>query len=154
MDEPWSKPRNYVLLRANRYLICASSACPDDIDPFNGRIPTDIHVRIYAETEHFNRSQHYRITPEEQSRITMSSGFFPRINALTSKISEYKGYWVANEYDGWGATAEYLACRERIAMLDLSALRKFDIAGPDAEAFMQYVLTRNVRKLTARFPPC
>lgn len=147
MDEPWSRPGDYVLLRANRDLICASSACPDDIDPSNGWIPTDIHVRIYAETEYFNRSQHYRITPEEQPRMTMSSGFFSRINSLTSKISEYKGYWVANEYDGWGATAEYLACRERVAMLDLSALRKFDIAGPDAEAFMQYVLTRNVRKL-------
>lgn len=32
-------------------------------------------------------------------------------------------------------------------MIDLSALRKFEITGPDAEAFMQYALTRNVRKL-------
>jgi aminomethyltransferase len=45
--------------------------------------------------------------------MTQASGFFPRIQALTSKISEYHGYWIANEYDGWGAKAEYLACRER-----------------------------------------
>lgn len=32
-------------------------------------------------------------------------------------------------------------------MIDLSALRKFEITGPDAEAFMQYALTRNIRKL-------
>ena len=77
--------------------------------------------------------------------MTQASGFFPRIQALTSKISEYHGYWIANEYDGWGAKAEYLACRERVAMIDLSALRKFEITGPDAEAFMQYALTRNIR---------
>ena len=147
MDEPWSKPGDFVLMRASRDLLCASSACPDDVDPSNGWVPTDIHVRIYAETEEFSRSQHYRLLPEEQPRMTQSSGFYPRIQALTSKISEYKGYWVANEYDGWGATTEYLACRERVAMLDLSALRKFDIVGPDAEAFLQYALTRNVRKL-------
>ena len=147
MDEPWSRAGDYVLMRANRDLLCASSACPDDIDPSNGWVPTDIHVRIYDETEQFERSQHYRILPEEQPRMTMSSGFFPKIKPLTSKISEYKGYWIANEYNGWGATAEYLACRERVAVLDLSALRKFDIVGPDAEAFLQYALTRNVRKL-------
>jgi aminomethyltransferase len=32
-------------------------------------------------------------------------------------------------------------------ILDLSALRKFEVHGPDAEALMQYTLTRNVRKL-------
>lgn len=147
MAEPWSKPGDYVLLRAKRDLLCASSACPDDIDPSNGWVPTDIFVRIYDEFENFPRSQHYRLDPEEQPRMTQSSGFFNRIKSLTSKISEYHGYWIANEYDGWGAKAEYLACRERVAMIDLSALRKFEITGPDAEAFMQYALTRNIRKL-------
>jgi aminomethyltransferase len=147
MAEPWSKPGDFVLLRASRDLLCASSACPDDIDPSNGWVPTDIFVRIYDEDQDFPRSQHYRIDPKEQPRMTQASGFFPRIQALTAKISEYHGFWIANEYDGWGAKAEYLACRERVAMIDLSALRKFEITGPDAEAFMQYALTRNVRKL-------
>ena len=31
--------------------------------------------------------------------------------------------------------------------MDLSPLRKFEITGPDAEALLQYTLTRNVRKL-------
>lgn len=147
LDEPWSKPGDYVLMRAQRDLVCASSACPDDIDAANSWIPTDIHVHIYAESEAFPRSQQYRIRPEEQPRMTVSSGFQSRISALTGKISEYRGYWIANEYDGWGKTAEYIACRERVAMLDLSALRKFDISGPDGEAFLQYVLTRNIRKI-------
>ena len=32
-------------------------------------------------------------------------------------------------------------------MMDLSALRKFEIIGPDAEALLQYCLTRDVRRL-------
>ena len=31
--------------------------------------------------------------------------------------------------------------------MDLSPLRKFEVTGPDAEALLQYTLTRNVRKL-------
>lgn len=37
MDEPWSRPGDYVLLRALTDLVCASSACPDDIDPAKDR---------------------------------------------------------------------------------------------------------------------
>ncbi|OAL83116.1 DUF1989 domain-containing protein [Acinetobacter terrae] len=147
MAEPWSKPGDYVLLRATRDLLCASSACPDDIDASNGWVPTDIHVRIYDQDHFFPRSQHYRTMPEEMPRMTKTSGFYSRISELTSKLGEYHGYWIANEFNGWGAKAEYLACRERVAMIDLSALRKFEITGPDAEAFLQYALTRNVRKL-------
>ncbi|MFU8926122.1 DUF1989 domain-containing protein [Acinetobacter puyangensis] len=147
MDEPWSRPGDYVLLRAAKDLVCASSACPDDIDASNGWIPTDIHVRIYDEREYFPRSIAYRITPEEMPRMTKNSAFYPRIAPLTSHIIDYRGYWVAAQYDGWGVKSEYLACRERVAMIDLSALRKFEVVGPDAEKFLQYALTRNVRKL-------
>ena len=45
--EAWSRPGDYVLLKAHQDLLCASSACPDDIDPANGWQPTPIHVRIY-----------------------------------------------------------------------------------------------------------
>ena len=51
-DEPWSRPGDYVLMRASTDLVCASSACPDDIDPSNAWVPTDVHVRVYdAEQE-------------------------------------------------------------------------------------------------------
>lgn len=147
MDEPWSRAGDYVLLRATRDLICASSACPDDIDPANGWNPTDIHVRIYSAENEFPRAIAHRITPEELPRMTKTTGFHNPISELTKKLIEYRGYWVASEYEGWGAKAEYLACRERVAMIDLSPLRKFEITGPDSEAFLQYVLTRNVRRL-------
>jgi len=147
MDEPWSRAGDYVLLQASRDLICASSACPDDIDPANGWHPTDIHVRIYSADKLFPRAIAHRLTPSELPRMTKTTGFHQPVSALTKQLVEYRGYWVASEYEGWGAKAEYLACRERVAMIDLSALRKFEITGPDAEAFLQYVLTRNVRRL-------
>ncbi|WP_296062821.1 aminomethyltransferase family protein [uncultured Amphritea sp.] len=146
-EEPWSRAGDYVLLRASRDLICASSACPDDIDPANGWNPTDIHIRIYPATCEFPRSVGYRITPEEQPRMTKPTGFHGRTSALTKQFTEYRGYWVASEYQNYGARAEYLACRERVAVIDLTPLRKFEVLGPDAETLLQYALTRNVSRM-------
>ncbi len=147
MDEPWSRPGDYVLLRATRDLICASSACPDDIDPANGWTPTDIHVRVYGAENQFERALAKRVVPEELPRMTLQTAFHSRTSKLTRHFSEYKGYWVPTEFDGWGARAEYLACREKVVVMDLSPLRKFEVVGPDAEALLQYALTRNVRRL-------
>lgn len=147
MDEPWSRPGDYVLLRAMRDLVCASSACPDDIDPANGWKPTEIHVRIYDAEHQFPKAIAHRYIPQELPRMTKNSAFHPRTSALTKHYDEYRGYWMPTEYEGWGAKAEYLACRERVVMIDMTALRKFEILGPDAEALMQFALTRNVRRV-------
>ncbi|MDO6461554.1 DUF1989 domain-containing protein [Granulosicoccaceae sp. 1_MG-2023] len=147
MDEPWSRPGDYVLMRATRDLLCVSSACPDDIDAANGWCPTDIHVRIYDAAESFPRALAWRLTPEEPPRMTQETAFHPRTSALSAEFSEYRGYWVADQYRDYGELAEYYACRERVAMIDLSPLRKFEVLGPDAETLLQYALTRNVRKL-------
>ena len=48
IDVSTSKPGDYVLMRAERDVLLASSACPDDIGPTNGWHPTDVLVRIYA----------------------------------------------------------------------------------------------------------
>jgi glycine cleavage system T protein (aminomethyltransferase) len=42
-----SRAGDYVLIRAERDLVVASSACPDDLSPTNGFNPTDIMVRVY-----------------------------------------------------------------------------------------------------------
>jgi aminomethyltransferase len=42
-----SKAGDYVLMRAERELLVASSACPDDIEPTNNFKPTDIMVRVF-----------------------------------------------------------------------------------------------------------
>jgi aminomethyltransferase len=54
-DEPWSRPGDYVLLRAITDLVCVSSSCPDDIDPANGWDPTDIHVRTFRQANFSER---------------------------------------------------------------------------------------------------
>lgn len=146
-DEPWSRPGDYVLLRALTDIVCVSSSCPDDIDPANGWVPTDIHVRTYSDKQSFSRAVAYRMTPDAEPQLTRETAFHPRFSALTRNYSEYRGYWLPTGFSNDGPVAEYWACRERAVIMDLSPLRKFEVTGPDAESLLQYALTRNVRKL-------
>ena len=82
-DEPWSRPGDYVLLRALTDIVCVSSACPDDIDPANGWEPTDIHVRTYSDKQSFSRGVAYRMTPDAEPQLTRETAFHPRFSALT-----------------------------------------------------------------------
>ena len=147
MDEPWSRPGDYVLLRALTDLVCATSSCADDIDPANGWLPTDIHVRVYDKSNEFPRGIARRMTQDASPALTRESGFAPRIAALTRQRVEYRGYWLPTAFGDHGAVAEYWACRNAAAVMDLSALRKFEVVGPDAEALLQRAVTRDVRKL-------
>jgi aminomethyltransferase len=146
-DEPWSRPGDFVLLRALSDLVCASSACPDDIDPANGWDPTDVHVRIYSPENRFSMAIAHRVTPEADPVMTKETGFHPRWSQLTRNVTEYRGYWLPTCFTNEGAVAEYWACREKAAIMDLSPLRKWEILGPDAEALMQHAVTRDVRRL-------
>ena len=78
-DEPWSRPGDYVLLRAATDLVCASSACPDDVDPANGWDPTEVHVRVYSPEHTFSAAIAHRVTPDAEPRLTTETGFHPRI---------------------------------------------------------------------------
>ncbi len=148
LDEPWTRPGDYVLMRALTDLVCVSSSCPDDIDPANGWEPTDIHVRTYSSTETFKKAMAYRMTPDAEAELTKETGFHQRLSALTRNMVEYRGYWLPQNFAGEGAIEEYWACREKAVVMDLSPLRKFEVTGPDAEALMQYCVTRDMRKLT------
>ena len=147
VDEPWSRPGDYVLLRAAGDLLCASSACPDDIDPANGWEITDIHVRVYRPENRFSMAIAHRVTPEAEPLMTQETAFHPRTSALTRDLVEYRGYWLPDCYQGEGTIAEYWACREAAVVMDLSPLRKFEVLGPDAETLMQRAVTRDVRRL-------
>ncbi|NWE16400.1 DUF1989 domain-containing protein [Pseudomonas yamanorum] len=147
LDEPWSRPGDYVLLRATTDLLCASTSCPDDIDPANGWDPSDIHVRIYSEKERFSIAMSTRTTADADPILTRESAFHSRTSRLTGSFTDYRNWWLPLRYDGYGAIEEYLGCRERVAVMDLTALRKFEIIGPDAESLLQYCLTRDVRRL-------
>ena len=147
LDEPWSRPGDYVLMRALTDIICVSSSCPDDIDAANGWDPTDIHIRTYAATETFSKAVAYRMTPDADVQLTKETAFHPRFSSLTRNYTEYRGYWLPTRFNNDGPIEEYWACREKCVVLDLSPLRKFEVTGPDAEALLQYCLTRDVRKL-------
>ncbi len=146
-DEPWSRPGDYVLLRAMTDLVCASSACPDDIDPANAWTPTDIHVRVYPAERRFSMAIAHRVTPDAEPKLTLQTAFQPRWSALTRRTTEYRGYWLPTSFDNHGAIDEYWACREGAVVMDLSPLRKFEVVGPDAEALLQAAVTRNIRRL-------
>lgn len=147
-DEPWSRPGDYVLMRAMTDLVCASSACPDDVDPSNAWVPTDIHVRVYDAERKFSMAISHRVTPESEPKLTKETAFHPRTSRLTRQFTEYRGYWLPTSFDNHGPLDEYWACRERAAVMDLSPLRKFEVLGPDAEALLQACVTRNIRKLS------
>ncbi len=147
LDEPWSRPGDYVLMKALTDLVCANSSCPDDIDPANGWQPTDIHIRVYSEKERFSIAMSTRQTADADPVLTHESGFHPATSRLTRQFVDYRGFWTPTRFDGYGTLEEYHGCRERVAVMDLSALRKFEVLGPDAEALLDHCLTRDVRKL-------
>ena len=146
-DEPWSRPGDYVLLRAMTDLVCASSACPDDIDPANGWELTDVHVRVYSPENRFSMAIAHRVTPEAEPVLTQETTFHPRTSALTESFVEYRGYWLPHCFNNEGAIAEYWACREKAVVMDLSPLRKWEVLGPDAEPLIQHAITRDARRL-------
>jgi aminomethyltransferase len=148
MDEPWSRPGDYVLLRAMTDLVCASSACPDDIDPANGWQITPVHVRVYAPDNTFSVAIAHRVTAGAEPVLTRETSFHPRTSELTKSFQEYRGYWLAGSFSNEGAVAEYWACREKAALMDLSPLRKWEVLGPDAETLIQRAITRDARRLS------
>lgn len=146
-DEPWSRPGDYVLLRALSDIVCVSSACPDDTSAANGWNPSDIHVRSYSGAERFSRASAWRPTPDAEPIMTRESAFHPRFAAMTRDFVDYRGFWLPNSFPGCDPVESYWAAREGVVVMDLSALRKFEVTGPDAEALLNWVLTRDVSKL-------
>lgn len=146
-EESHSRPGDYVLMRALTDLICVSTACPDDIDPINGWNPTDIHVRIYRAETPFRRAVAYRVKEDAPMTISRESAFHPRTAALTQDMAPSRDLWMPNSYPANGTLGEYWACRETVALQDMSSLRKYDIVGPDAESVLQRLVTRDLSRL-------
>jgi aminomethyltransferase len=79
--------------------------------------------------------------------MTKETAFHSRTSALTESFVEYRGYWLPHCFNNEGGIAEYWACREKAAVMDLSPLRKWEVLGPDAEALVQHAVTRDIRRL-------
>ena len=146
-DEPWSRPGDFVMLKALTDLVCVSTACPNEIDQANGWNPTDIQIRVYEKNEDFKNSIGYRKSVEADMEKTKETGFHHCFARHTRNFVEYSGFWVPHEMTNHGAIAEYWAAREKAVVMDLSPLRKYEVTGPDAEKLMQLCVTRNMKKL-------
>jgi aminomethyltransferase len=85
--------------------------------------------------------------PDSEPKMTRETAFHSSFAKHTRDFVEYRGYWLANSFAKEGPIAEYWACRQDAVIMDLSPLRKFEVTGPDAEALLQYTLTRDVKKL-------
>lgn len=147
-DEAWSRPGDYVLLRASTNLVCASSSCADDVFTTNGYNPTDILIRVYDKSADFSKGIAHRMTPDAEPRLTRESGFHPATSALTRNFIESNGFWLPGCFTETSPVSEYLACREDVVVADLSMLRKLEITGPDSESLLAMAMTRNIRKLS------
>ncbi|GIT91559.1 aminomethyltransferase [Jannaschia pagri] len=147
VEESWSRPGDYVALQAMDDLVCVSTACPDDVDPINGWNPTDVHVRIYRPDAPIRRAVAHRQKEDARMSLSQTSAFHGRTSQLTEQFQAARDLWLPAAYPGVGTIGEYWACRERVTLQDMSALRKYDVVGPDAERLLQRVTTRNVAKL-------
>ena len=136
-DEPWSRPGDYVMLRAMNDLVCASSACPDDIDPSNAWEVTDVHVRVYPPENRFSMAIARRVTADAEPVLTRETAFHPPHIGADQELRRVPRLLAAPLLQQRGRIAEYWACRERLAVMDLSPLRKFEVLGPDSETLMQ-----------------
>jgi aminomethyltransferase len=65
---------------------------------------------------------------------------------ITYQWKDWAGYHAARTY-GLSAEREYNAIRHGAAMLDVTPLYKYDVSGPDAAAFLSWVLAKDVQKL-------
>ena len=114
----------------------AVSSCADDIDPANAWQPTDIQrassIPPITFPEPGTSHDVRRPRPPDPP-----GAFAPVTETPTRDFIDYKGFWLPRSFVGHGTLAEYWACREKVAVMDLSALRKFDVTGPDAEALLQ-----------------
>ena len=74
--------------------------------------------------------------------------FHPRTSSLmqANQWRRWGGYSVASAYE-MTHDREYLAMRNACAVLDVSALYKYEISGPDAHAFLDRLVTRNISKM-------
>ncbi len=82
-------------------------------------------------------------------RQVLETPFHARTSALcrTNHWGNWAGYTTVQVYED--VQIEYFAARNAASLFDLSPMTKYDIEGPGAEAFLNRLLTRDVRKLRA-----
>jgi len=80
-------------------------------------------------------------------KAVLETPFHPRTAALclTHDWLRWAGYATVNVYDN--VELEYFAIRNQATLYDLSPMSKYEVGGPDAERYLNRLMTRDVRKL-------
>jgi aminomethyltransferase len=80
--------------------------------------------------------------------MPLETPFHPRTAAACRGMrwKNWAGYHAVCAYDTY-PEREYFAFRHTAGLLDVTPLFKYDIGGPDAAAFLSYVMVRDIRKL-------
>jgi aminomethyltransferase len=77
--------------------------------------------------------------------VSKETAFHSRLTAMTDQWMDLFGYFAPAVVSD--TLEEYRACRRAAALMDFTMLRKVDIDGPGAQAFVNEIVTRDVSKL-------
>ena len=82
--------------------------------------------------------------------MSVGTAFHPRTAPLNRKMQwrEWSGYFASSAYAD-AHDIEYNAIREAAALIDVSPLYKYRVAGPDAMRLVDRIITRDATKLAA-----
>ena len=80
--------------------------------------------------------------------MSVGTAFHPRTAALNRKMQwrEWSGYFASSSYAD-AHDIEYNAIREAAALIDVSPLYKYRVAGPDATRLVDRVITRDATRM-------
>lgn len=78
--------------------------------------------------------------------MAIGTPFHPRTSALNRSLAwkSWSGYFAATHYSEFHQP-EYAAIRNGVALIDVSPLGKYEVAGPDAETLIDRVITATPR---------
>ena len=83
----------------------------------------------------------------ERNTMLLTTPFHSRVEAMcdVNDWGNWMGYTTPNAY--FDVELEYFAIRSTTGVFDLSPMNKYRITGPDAEAYLNRMVTRNVSKI-------
>ena len=87
------------------------------------------------------------MTTDHSERTISGSPFYPRTSQLNQrqKWNAWDRYHIVDFYTDW--KAEHALIRSQAAALDMTPLAKHYVFGPDAERFVDYIITRDATKM-------
>jgi aminomethyltransferase len=91
--------------------------------------------------------QQFAVDTPHYKRPLISSPFFPRQQAHieTDTYIQWTGYSSVDVYSS--VEQEYFSIRNSVSLFDLTPMVKYRIHGPDAEAYLDRMVTRDVKKI-------